>query len=1149
MKHSTPIIPVSILVALFLPVNVFSKIIYVSQQASGANDGTSWVNAYTSLYNAMLAAGSGDSVWVASGTYLPHSTDRTVSFRLRPGVRMFGGFTGVETSLDQRDWTLHPTILSGDIGQPNVKADNSYNVLSLKGTFNISLTVVDGFIICEGRADGFGPPEYQAGGGMFVNSDFLLHLEVRNCLFKDNYAGSSGGALACGFKFNSDSRLTVQNCIFKNNESGYDGGAVFTTNAAKTPTPGPFIDCVFENNYAGRNGGAVFMYEYPVPDTSQFIRCLFRNNTAQFLGGAIAHIAGRNNGLMLSFRECDFEGNQAKNNGAAIWHEPTNLSYTNFIDFKNCRFTRNTSKQNMLHLLTLKPYDGFPLIPRITFDSCHFEDNDSLGLLILLEMYGELSFKNTVFENNHIQNGNRLILLSLESQESSNPRFENVVFRRNGAQAEQPLMTFQGKSVHFINSLFFENKGLLFYRSNNVYTDTLVGCVIYGNETGASTLKRNANISLINSVLQDSQLFDRYPLYAANIFLENCFVVAPDCGALPPGYHCGNEVLFGDAPGFADAAQGNFHLSSCSPLLEAGIDSITTLMGIQTDLGGNARIQNQHVDIGAYEGPQLGAAISLIQPASCGGADGELSISLQNGCEPFQVYWSNGTLTGSRLDSLPGGSYTLTITDANGVSAVATALVPENAYLSGQLLATDYECETATGGTLAPWVPSGHPPYTYLWSTGVADSLHTGLLPGTYSLTLTDDLGCLYIDSAEVATTGSLALELDIKPIFCHGANDGQALVNPTHAAAPVIWHWNDGSSDSLRAQLGPGFYAVTVTDAAGCTSTLEFDLPEPQMLSLQLSADSVRCHGQVDGKATAFAEGGTPPYHFLWSSGHTQPIVEGLAAGTYALTVTDFFGCKTTSEITILQPLPLMAVIDATERLCYGAGATGEATALAWGGTPGYQYQWPTAHVGPTISNLLAGQYAVTVTDAHGCSTTVEAHITEAKEYIQAIFTITDASSEQNTDGGIELLDVFGSWPPYTFAWSNGDTTQSVHHLAPGFYTLTITDDVGCTEVFYFTVGVVTGIRTNSGPLEHAIVAPNPSGDAGVHLLVESLDFLWARLEVFDEMGRRVWSTELHIPKGHSIWALPEGLPSGRYHVALRTPRHWVVLPWLISH
>jgi hypothetical protein len=141
--------------------------IYVRAAASGANDGTSWTDAFTDLQAALAAAVASDEIWVAAGTYRPTATtDRIASFALKNGVGIYGGFAGTETMRSQRNTAANVTILSGDLGTVGDATDNSYHVVTSDGTVTAT-GILDGFTITAGRADGPGDPT-DRGAGAYV---------------------------------------------------------------------------------------------------------------------------------------------------------------------------------------------------------------------------------------------------------------------------------------------------------------------------------------------------------------------------------------------------------------------------------------------------------------------------------------------------------------------------------------------------------------------------------------------------------------------------------------------------------------------------------------------------------------------------------------------------------------------------------------------------------------------------------------------------------------------------------------------------------------------------------------------------------------------------------------------------------------------
>ena len=180
------------------------EIHYVKWNANGANNGTSWADAYTDLQSALSAATNGDEIWVAAGTYKPTTgTDRTLSFTLKNGVAIYGGFAGTETLLTQRDPAANVTVLSGAIGAAGI-ADNSYHVVTGGSTDNTA--VLDGFTVTAGNANGSFP--YDSGGGMYnENSSPTLN----NLIFDNNFANLGGGM------YNQYSEPSLTNIVLNEN--------------------------------------------------------------------------------------------------------------------------------------------------------------------------------------------------------------------------------------------------------------------------------------------------------------------------------------------------------------------------------------------------------------------------------------------------------------------------------------------------------------------------------------------------------------------------------------------------------------------------------------------------------------------------------------------------------------------------------------------------------------------------------------------------------------------------------------------------------------------------------------------------------------------------------------------------------------------
>ncbi|MFW5858044.1 MAG: choice-of-anchor Q domain-containing protein, partial [Planctomycetota bacterium] len=274
--------------------------IYVDASAAGANDGLTWANAYTRLEAALNMAQTGTEIWVADGAYVPtDGADRSLSFRIYDGVKVYGGFTGGEATLGARgDWRDAPTILSGDllgndIDPFGMRTDNSFHVLELYH----NNAVLDGFFITGGYADGTG--DYENGGGIRIDNASgvtLSHLTIsdnyaqtigaglygtttanlllRDVLFLDNYTDGAGG----GAQLDGGSGAIV-NAVFDTNTAGTYGGGLRILNADYTVANSVF----FQNDAWGEGGGAALGWS-----ASTFVNCTFHNNTATLKGGALS---------------------------------------------------------------------------------------------------------------------------------------------------------------------------------------------------------------------------------------------------------------------------------------------------------------------------------------------------------------------------------------------------------------------------------------------------------------------------------------------------------------------------------------------------------------------------------------------------------------------------------------------------------------------------------------------------------------------------------------------------------------------------------------------------------------------------------------------------------------------------------------------
>ncbi|MFT5185066.1 MAG: hypothetical protein ACI84C_002201 [Flavobacteriales bacterium] len=336
--------------------------LYVDLTATGDNNGTNWNNAFTDLQDALGFTASSDQIWVADGVYKPTSTnDRSISFIIPEFCTLYGGFEGNETLLDSRDWLLHPTFISGNIGGPS-EMDNSYRVLNILSAEVVS---IDGFTISDGHADG--SPPYDNSAGMYVSD---TELNLSNCTVSDHYANFVGGCL-----FTSSSEVNIDNCVFQdisadattvilsqtgsmltvtntsviNNTSDGSGGGIAAGGQFS------FTNVLFSGNTAGYSGVALSLNFGSVGSVN---KCTFSNNTSTILGGIVSvvssdvqfynsifqnNVGGALTGALdiysgdCKVESCLFYQNSSTNNAAM---RITPLATAEIL---NCTFTENTT--------------------------------------------------------------------------------------------------------------------------------------------------------------------------------------------------------------------------------------------------------------------------------------------------------------------------------------------------------------------------------------------------------------------------------------------------------------------------------------------------------------------------------------------------------------------------------------------------------------------------------------------------------------------------------------------------------------------------------------------------------------------------------------------------------------------------------------
>jgi len=468
----------------------------------------------------------------------------------------------------------------------------------------------------------------------------------------------------------------------------------------------------------------------------------------------------------------------------------------------------------------------------------------------------------------------------------------------------------------------------------------------------------------------------------------------------------------------------------------------------------------------------LAANISAQTNVNCfAGTTGAATANATGGTGPYTYSWNTTPAqTNATATSLAAGTWTCTTTDARGCMATTNVTITQPAAaLSATLDAqTNADCFGANSGSATVSASGGTGPYTYSWNTSPIQNGATAnnLNAGTWTCTITDARGCNTTRTATI-TQPAAGLGISVSAqtnVDCFGGNTGSATVSATGGTGPYTFSWNTTpiQTTATASSLVAGTWTCTVTDNNGCSTTRNVIITQPAAaLATSISAQTnVNCFGGNTGSATINVTGGTPVYSYSWNTApiQTGATATGLSAGTWTCTVTDANGCTTARNVTITQPAAALSASTSaqTNVNCFG-GNTGSATITASGGTVPYTYGWNTTPVqtASTATNLVAGTWTCTVTDARGCTTIRTVTITQPAAALSAS---TGAQTNVNCFGGntgSATVEVTGGTTPYAFSWntSPAQTSATANNLPAGTWTCTITDARGCTTTRPVTI------------------------------------------------------------------------------------------------
>lgn len=540
--------------------------------------------------------------------------------------------------------------------------------------------------------------------------------------------------------------------------------------------------------------------------------------------------------------------------------------------------------------------------------------------------------------------------------------------------------------------------------------------------------------------VRDSALIDvKVPLPATTVACVDTGLTSVTFGWPNVPGATGHEISVNNGPWQPAPANGQFTVDNLSPSTPVNL----RVRGI----GGPPQCLPLVANRTCVNCAEISASINVSMVSCTGGADGSIRITPTNINPPYRFKLGIIANTTGIFNGLKAGTYNYSIIDGSGCERVFSQEVKEPAQLKTDPIKQDVSCFGKNDGTIKLNVSGGTGNKTFTWSpTKPASDSLSALAPGTYAVTVRDTKGCTTTTAITITQPAELKTNLSPIHVKCFDQATGVLNLTATGGNPPYGYEWDNGDTTAILEDVKAGTYTVTIRDARGCTTTATGTINQPLALASAPTSTPVKCFGDANGTASVSVTGGLAPYILLWDSGKTGPSIGSLAAGTYAVSITDFNGCLLVQSVTVQSPAAINAAPTSTNVSCFG-GNNGTATVAPTGGISPYTYQWSNNQTGQTASDLVAGNYTVTVRDQNSCQYTATASIAQPTA-LRATLNTTPARCFGLANGALNA-DLKGGTPPYTYAWSNGATVNTPSGLLAGNYTVTVRDANACTAEF----------------------------------------------------------------------------------------------------
>ncbi|HRJ39682.1 MAG TPA: gliding motility-associated C-terminal domain-containing protein, partial [Flavobacteriales bacterium] len=445
-----------------------------------------------------------------------------------------------------------------------------------------------------------------------------------------------------------------------------------------------------------------------------------------------------------------------------------------------------------------------------------------------------------------------------------------------------------------------------------------------------------------------------------------------------------------------------------------------------------------------------------VNNSNCEQPDGSGCVTPSGGAGNYNLTWLFDGSTNNCANGLFAGTYIVAIVDGNLCTDTAFVQVIDQAGPDAAIVSqTNVSCFGLSDGSATVGMVGGTGTFTVQWDSNTGNQTTptaTNLAAGAYAVEITDAVGCVASTYVIITEANALVyIPTSVNP-SCFSYCDGSISFAATGGTPPFNYDWRNNAN----AQIGTGTsvtglcqgnYILIFSDANGCTNIIPYSLVQPAQVTGTTSFTNVTCFNACNGSASVVPVSGVGPFSYQWNStpAQTTSTASNLCAGAYTVVLSDNNGCTNTYNYNITQPTQLTTAITLSGNVNCAGACNGFAQANAAGGTAPYSFSWTNGNNSQVNTNMCAGTYVVTVTDANGCTATATVTISEPAPLLANLTSVPN-SCYQSCDGSINAT-VTGGVAPYQLQWFDPmfSTTNAVNNLCAGNYPINVTDANGC--------------------------------------------------------------------------------------------------------